>query len=172
MDTRPSIARQILALIAFVAIVAIVAALGSLASASNVDGWYAGVEKAPWDPPNSVFGPVWSALYLVIALAGWLVWRAGYRAGRPNAARGALALFVAQLVLNGLWTPAFFAAYPILGPPAWWIALAVIIALIAAVGAFALAARARSRAAAWLMLPYLAWLLFATTLNIGIIALN
>ncbi|WP_241489466.1 TspO/MBR family protein [Leucobacter celer] len=179
MDIRPTIARQTIALIAFLAIVALVAFLGSLASSSNADGWYAGVEKVPWDPPNAVFGPVWSVLYGLIALAGWLIWRAGwliwragYRPGKPNAARRALTWFIVQLVLNGLWTPAFFAAYPVLGEPAWWIALAVIVALIGAVVALAIAARQWSRIAAWLMLPYLAWLLFATTLNIGIIALN
>ncbi|WP_449281304.1 TspO/MBR family protein [Leucobacter sp.] len=172
VETRPSIARQTVALSAFIAIVALVAFLGSLASSSNVDGWYAGVEKVPWDPPNAVFGPVWSVLYLLIALAGWLIWRAGYRPGRPNAARGALTWFIVQLALNGLWTPAFFAAYPVLGEPAWWVALAVIVALIGAVVALALAARPWSRIAAWLMVPYLAWLVFATTLNIGIIALN
>ncbi len=154
------------------AAVALIAFLGSLASASNVDGWYASAAKVPWDPPNSLFGPVWSALYLMIALAGWLIWRNGYRENRPNAAGKQLRIYAMQLVFNALWTPVFFAGYPAIGEAAWWIALIIIVALIVSVIWLAGAAARWSRIAAWIMVPYLLWLLFATTLNIGIIALN
>lgn len=154
------------------AAVALIAFLGSLASASNVDGWYASAAKVPWDPPNSLFGPVWSALYLMIALAGWLIWRNGYRENRPNAAGKPLRIYAMQLVFNALWTPVFFAGYPAIGEAAWWIALIIIVALIVSVIWLAGAAARWSRIAAWIMVPYLLWLLFATTLNIGIITLN
>ncbi|PRI10647.1 TspO/MBR family protein [Leucobacter massiliensis] len=171
-DAGPSRPRQLLAALAFLLIVALIAVLGSLASASNVDGWYAEAEKVPWDPPNVVFGPVWTVLYALIALAGWLIWRAGFAAGRPNRARRALGIFVAQLVLNSLWTPVFFAGFPLFGEAAWWIALAIIVALAITVVWLAAAAAPWSKVAAGIMVPYLLWLLFATSLNIGIIALN
>lgn len=172
MDSKPSIPRQAAIAVAFLAAVALTAFLGSLASTQNVDGWYASAEKVPWDPPNSVFGPVWSALYFLIAIAGWLIWRAGYREGSVNAAKRPLAIWATQIILNGLWTPAFFAGYLIFGRPAWWIALAVILSLIAVVAWLAAAAAPWSRVASWIMVPYLLWLIFATSLNIGIIVLN
>lgn len=172
MNTRPPISRQTVMAVVFLGTVALVAFLGSLASTSNVEGWYASAEKVPWDPPNAVFGPVWTTLYVLIAVAGWLVWRAGYRKGDQNAARKPLTIWVAQIILNGLWTPAFFAAYPLIGEPAWWIALAIIIALMFTVVWLATTAAHWSRIAAWIMVPYLLWLLFATSLNVGIIALN
>lgn len=119
---RPSLARKLAIAFLLLAAVALIAVSGSAATFSEVDGWYAGAQKAPWSPPNWVFGPVWSVLYPIIALSGWLVWRAGFRAQRKNAATGLLALYAAQLVLNGLWTPVFFAGYPVAGPAAWWAA--------------------------------------------------
>lgn len=169
---RPGVARQIVFAAIFLAAVAVVAVLGSLANAPNTDGWYAEVEKAPWSPPNWLFGPVWSLLYLLIALAGWLIWRRGHRPGRANVARGALTLFIVQLVLNALWSPVFFALYPVIGEPSWWIALVIIVALIISVVWVAIASAEWSRVASWIMVPYLAWLLFATSLNVAIIALN
>ncbi|MFC5337128.1 TspO/MBR family protein [Leucobacter denitrificans] len=166
------VGRQILAGVLFLVAVALIAFLGSLATMPNTEGWYAEATKAPWSPPNSVFGPVWSVLYVLIALAGWLIWRAGYRVGGPNAARRTLALYVVQLVLNGLWTPVFFAGYPLIGDIAWWIALAIILALIISVIWLAVAAVKWSQAAMWIMIPYLLWLMFATSLNLAIIVLN
>ncbi len=164
--------RQFVAALLFLGIVVGVAAAGSVANAPHIDGWYADAEKVPWSPPNAVFGPVWSVLYLLIAAAGWLIWRVGYRRASSNAARGALALYVVQLVLNALWSPAFFAGYPLLGPVGWWIAAVVILLLLGCVVGFAVAAARWSKAAAWFMVPYLLWLAFAATLNVGIIVLN
>ena len=76
------------------------------------------------------------------------------------------------MILNLLWTPVFFAGYPIVGAAAWWAALIVILVLIGTVVALIIATAKWSKLAAWLLVPYLAWLLFATSLNIGIIALN
>jgi tryptophan-rich sensory protein len=153
-------------------VVALIAFLGSLATVPHTDGWYAEVTKVPWDPPNAIFGPVWSALYALIAVAGFLIWRTGYRSGDRNAARGTLGIYAAQLLLNGLWTPLFFAGYPLVGEAAWWAALAVILALIGCVIWLAVSAAKWSRFAAWIMAPYLLWLVFASTLNAGVIVLN
>lgn len=171
-DVSPPVVRQIAVGVAMLAAVALIAWGGSQATAPNTDGWYASAQKVPWDPPNSVFGPVWSVLYLLIALAGWLIWRSGYRDGGPNAASGVLRIFVVQLALNAIWTPVFFAGYPLIGEAAWWLALATIVALMASVIWLGIAAAPWSRIASWIMILYLLWLIFATSLNVGIIALN
>ncbi|MGO3734255.1 MAG: TspO/MBR family protein [Canibacter sp.] len=172
MNTRPSVGRQIVIGIVLLSAVTLIATLGSVATIPNTEGWYTTVEKVPWDPPNAVFGPVWSVLYFLIAVAGWLIWRAGFQESRRNAAKRVLTVYVIQLVLNGLWTPAFFAGYPLLGEPAWWIALAIILALIGSVIWLIVSAAQWSRISVWIMALYLLWLVFATSLNIGIIALN
>lgn len=166
--------RSVLALILFVGIAFAVAAFGSLSTFQNVDGWYADADKAAWNPPNAVFGPVWSILYPLMAVAAWLVWRRR-RAGTPEItdhATRALAFYVIQLVLNALWTPFFFGLYPFVGAPALWIALVIIVLLDLAVLATMLAFWEVSRVAAVLLIPYWAWVLFATTLNWALAAQN
>ena len=170
---RPSAARQVISALLFVLIVAAVAFGGSLATAPHTEGWYADAERAPWSPPDWLFGPAWTLLYAFIALAGFLIWRSGFRGPElRNAARGTLALFVAQLVLNSLWTPLFFAGFPVLGAVAWWLAMVDIVALIVLVVWLIGAARKWSKVAAGLLVPYVAWLVFASTLNMAIIVLN
>jgi tryptophan-rich sensory protein len=152
---------QVAGLAAFLVASFLVAALGGLASASNVDGWYTTADKAPWTPPNFVFGPVWTVLYTAMAVAAWLVWRK--RAARTRQALGAYAV---QLVLNLAWTPMFFGLYPTMGTAALWLALVIILALIAAVVVTVLYFGPISRTAGLLLLPYVAWLVYATTLNL------
>jgi len=155
------------ALIVFLALSCAVAAIGVIATLPNIPGWYASAEKPAWTPPNAVFGPAWTVLYALIAVAAWLVWRAG-----PPARRPAMVAYGVQLGLNLVWTPVFFAGYPVLGAAALWIGLGIIIALdLAIIAQIALSARL-SRLAAWLLAPYLAWCLFATTLNAGVAVLN
>jgi len=162
-----------LVLLAFLAISFAVAALGSTATAGNVSGWYADAAKASWNPPNWIFGPAWTLLYTLMSVAAWLVWRAGRRGAAPQpAVRRALAWYVAQLVLNAVWTPVFFGLYPFIGAPALWIALVIILALDLAVLFTMIAFWKASRVAAWLLVPYWAWVLFATTLNAALAALN
>lgn len=168
----PPLNRQILVAVGMLAAVAVIAVIGTIANAPHTDGWYASAEKVAWSPPNAVFGPVWTILYVLIALSGWLIWRAGYQDKQPNRARGPLIVFALQLILNGLWSPVFFAGYPLIGNAALWIALILIVALIASVVWLAIATAPWSKTAAWIMAPYLLWLLFATSLNIGVIALN
>lgn len=151
---------QVAALAGFLVASLVVAALGGLASAANVTGWYATADKAPWSPPNGVFGPVWTVLYTAMAVAAWLVWRK-----RTNRTRPAMFVYALQLVLNLAWTPAFFALYPTLGTAALWLGLVVILALIAAVAVTVLYFGPISRTAGLLLLPYISWLVFAASLN-------
>lgn len=100
--------------------------LGSLATAPSVRGWHADAEKPWFNPPNWLFGPVWTVLYVVMAIAAWLIWLR--RADRTRAVEGALRVWWAQLAANLAWTPTFFAAQ-------WlWPALAVIVVLAVLVG--------------------------------------
>jgi benzodiazapine receptor len=159
---------SVLVLLAFLAISFAVAGFGTVATLDNVDGWYADAAKAPWSPPNFLFGPVWTALYTLMSVAAWLVWRRRAERG----ARRALTLYVVQLVLNCVWTPVFFGAYPGIGPIALWIALAIIVVLDVMVTATLLAFSRHSKPAAAMLVPYLLWVLFATTLNAAAAVLN
>ena len=152
---------QAAALAGFLAASFLVAALGGFSTVSNVDGWYATADKAPWSPPNWLFGPVWTVLYAAMAVAAWLVWRK-----RAPKTRPALTAYAVQLGLNLAWTPVFFGLYPAMGTAALWLAMAVILALIAAVTVTVLYFGPISRAAGLLLLPYVAWLVFASTLNV------
>lgn len=121
-------------------------------------GYYAALAKPAWSPPPWIFGPVWTSLYLLMALAAWLVWRrGGWRAQRP-----ALGLYLLQLVLNALWTPVFF------GLRSPGLALVVIVLLGAAIVLTGRAFLAVSRPASWLLVPYLVWVVFAAALNFSI----
>ena len=157
---RPGLGRQIVALVVFLAASFLVAGLGALATAGSVDGWYTTADKAPWSPPNSVFGPVWTILYTAMAVAAWLVWRK-----QAQGSRRALTAYAIQLALNLAWTPVFFGLYPAIGTAALWLALVIILALIAAVSVTVLYFGPMSRTAGLLLLPYITWLVFAATLN-------
>ncbi len=151
--SRPA---NVLVLVGLLAAVAAVAVLGSLATINNVDGWYADADKPFFNPPNWLFGPVWTTLYVAMAVAAWLVWRR----------HGDLRIWWVQLALNLAWTPVFFAGQ-------WlWAGLVVIIALDVAVAVTLVTFWRTSRAAGLLFVPYLAWVLFATALNLAIASLN
>jgi tryptophan-rich sensory protein len=150
---------QVLGLAVFLGASALVAWLGALATLANVNGWYVAADKAPWSPPNWVFGPVWTVLYTAMAVAAWLVWR------RAERSTPALVAYGIQLLLNLLWTPVFFGLYPVMGTAALWLGLAINIALISAVTVTVLYFGPISRAAGLLLLPYVSWLVFAASLN-------
>lgn len=140
-------------LVALVLIAVAVGAVASFAGQFRPGEWYEQLAKAPWTPPNWVFGPVWTVLYAAIAVAGWLVWRTA------GAGSAAFAVWVAQLVANGLWSWLFF------GERDMGLALADIGVLLALIVLFAVLARPHSRAAAWLFAPYGVWVAYASTLN-------
>lgn len=146
----------------FVALCLGVAALGGLFTSSTVGTWYTTLDKPPWNPPSWVFGPVWTTLYLMMAAAGWLVWRRASWSG----ARRALGLFGVQLALNLAWSALFF------GLERPDLALIDIVLLLAAIAATIHAFRVHSVAASLLLAPYLAWVAYATTLNAAIWELN
>lgn len=146
----------------FVLLNAAVSALGGWATAGSVGDWYPTLAKPSFNPPSWVFAPVWSALYLMIAIAGWRAWRRG--PGRRE--RLALTVYAVQLVLNLSWSLVFFGAR-LIGP-----ALAVIIALLAAILVNAWLFWRIDRAAGALLLPYAAWVAFATLLNAALWRLN
>jgi translocator protein len=160
--------RSIGALVLLLALSFAVAAFGVITTTSAVDGWYQEAAKVAWTPPDWLFGPVWTLLYVLMAVAAWLVWLRR----RFDYVTPALTLYGAQLFLNAVWSPVFFAGYTVIGPPALWIALAVIVLLDICVVATIITFWPVSRAAALLLVPYLAWILYATTLNWGIAVLN
>jgi benzodiazapine receptor len=154
--------RQGLGLAVFIVICFAVAGVGSLLTTPALDGWYATLRKPSWNPPGWVFGPVWSLLYLSMAIAAWLVWR---KYGVSGAAIP-LALFAAQLVLNGAWSGLFFALHQ----P--WLALAEIVLLWCAILATAISFGRIMPLAGWLLVPYLAWVTFAAMLNLTLARMN
>jgi len=124
--------------------------------------WYAGLEKPPWNPPDWLFGPVWTVLYGLMAVAAWLVWKEfGFRA-----APASLSLFMAQLALNAAWSWVFF------GLQRPGLAFLNLVLLCVAVAAVTAAFWKRLRLAGVLLVPYLLWILFAAALNFQIWRLN
>ena len=136
------------------------------ASATSVfvstGGWYANLAKPAWNPPGWVFGPVWTLLYALMAVAAWRVW---YHGGWAQQKR-ALGLFLFQWALNALWTPLFFGLHQ----PGW--ALVEILILLAAVLTTMRTFWRIDRSAGALLLPYAAWVAFATLLNGAIWRMN
>lgn len=158
-DRRPSGPTRL-----FLAVVpvALVAWLGSAATLPNIPGWYAGLAKPPFTPPNGVFGPAWGVFYGLLAFAAWRI------LGTPRSATrtAALGWFAVQLGLNALWSWLFFAGR---NPAA---GLVDITLLLAAIGLTIRAVRRVDRPAAWATVPYAAWVAFALYLNAGIWRLN
>jgi tryptophan-rich sensory protein len=160
--TPPTGRNPWLVLAGFLTLSIAVLSLGGAVTAPAIEVWYQGLAKPPWTPPDWLFGPVWTALYLAMAVAAWLVWR---RWGWQGA-RCALILYLVQLGLNFLWSPAFFGLRdPLLG-------MVVIAPLWLAVAATTVAFFRKQTFAGSLFVPYLAWASYAVGLNAAILALN
>jgi tryptophan-rich sensory protein len=157
----PSPLKQALGLAGWLAVCFATAAVGGWASI-NAAGFYGELVQPAWAPPASLFGPVWSVLFTMMAVAAWLVWR---RHGFGGAAL-ALQFFAVQLVANALWTWLFFAWR--LGA----VALAEIAVLWLLIAATLVAFWPLHRLAAWLLVPYLVWVSFAAALNLALWRLN
>ena len=151
--------RRWLALGCLMMVCFVAAAMGGLFMPAE---WYATLKKPSWNPPGWIFGPVWTALYTMMAVAAWLVWQRGGFAAQ----RRPLGLFLVQLTLNAAWTPLFFGLHR----PG--LAFAEIVCLWLAIAATMVAFSPLSRAAAWLLAPYLAWVSFAAALNFALWRLN
>lgn len=133
---------------------------GILIGVNNIPGeWYAGLAKPTFNPPNWIFAPVWTVLYVLIAIAGWRTWR-------RNARGGAMFLWWTQLALNFLWSPVFF------GAQRPGVALAIILTLLVIIVLFIVVSWRRDRLTALLFAPYAAWVAFASLLNTSIYQLN
>ncbi|MFW6054185.1 MAG: TspO/MBR family protein [Persicimonas sp.] len=139
-------------------------AIGAVATQSSVSTWYKTLEKPAFTPPNWLFGPAWITLYTLMGIAAWLVWRKG--GFSDPGVRVALIAYGVQLLINTAWSPVFFGArMPGAG-------LVVIVALLVAIAATIYLFAQHSAAAAWLMVPYLLWVSYATALNFEIWRLN
>ena len=138
------------------------AAIGVGTTRGSVKTWYPTLHRPVWTPPDWVFGPIWNPLYLMMALSSWLIWR---DSPWPDA-RPALLLFAIQLVLNALWSILFFGLHR--PGPAFAEILLLLTMLVATIVAFL----PLSFLAAWLLLPYAVWVIFASYLNFRIWQLN
>ena len=135
--------------------------LGSLATVPNIPTWYAALDRPPLLPPNEVFGPVWSVLYVMMGVSLFLVWRS-----RAAKSKKIYVAYGVQLILNTVWSLVFFGLHQ----P--WAGVVVIVALMAAIVWTMREFTKVSKAAVWLLVPYLLWVLFATYLTIGVAVLN
>ncbi|ERM82877.1 TspO and MBR [Rhodonellum psychrophilum GCM71 = DSM 17998] len=135
--------------------------LGALVTVASIGSWYQSIEKPFFTPPSWVFGPAWTLLYLMMGLAVYLIWKSQHPFKKQ-----ALVVFIAQLVLNAIWSPAFFGLEsPILGLVIiipLWVLILICIRLFFPI----------NRIAAYLMIPYILWVSFAMLLNASIWYLN
>lgn len=149
-------------LVLFVLVCVGAGGLGAVATTPEIDGWYRTVVKPNWNPPDWVFGPVWTTLFVLMGISAWLVWKP---AGLKEASTP-LSLFAVQLILNVAWSWIFFGMHQI----GW--AVVEIVILWLAILATTVAFFRRSKPAGWLLVPYLGWVSFASVLNFTIWRLN
>jgi tryptophan-rich sensory protein len=152
----------LLGLLVFLVVCFAAAGIGGVVTTPKIGTWYATLAKPSWNPPDWVFGPVWSALYCCMAVDAWLVWRQGGASG----AKVPLTLFAVQLALNVLWSCIFFG----LEKPG--LAFVEVLTLWLAIAATMIVFWQRSVIAGILFVPYLAWVSFASFLNFTIWRLN
>ena len=155
--TRPYLGLVVILVVCFAA-----AGIGGAVTTPKIATWYATLAKPSWNPPNWIFGPVWSALYFCMAVAAWLVWRQNGFDG----AKLPLTLFGVQLALNVLWSCIFF------GLEMPGLAFVEVLLLWTAIAATMVTFWQRSMIAGILFVPYLAWVSFADVLNFTIWRLN
>jgi benzodiazapine receptor len=161
--TMPSSPGDWLLLGASLVLTFVAAAIGGVVTARPVRTWYGTIRKPAWNPPDWLFGPVWTVLYILMGLALWRVWRVGW--DQPGV-RLPVILFLVQLVLNVLWSVIFFGLRRI----NW--AVVEIVLLWCFLLATMIAFFAVEPLAGWLLVPYLAWVTFAGVLNFTVWQLN
>ena len=143
----------------YILVCQLVGIAGGLATRSHIKEWYPQLKKPAFNPPNWIFGPVWTTLYVMIAVAGWRIWMI-------DAKSAAMKIWFGQMVFNWAWSPIWFIGQML------WPAFAVIMVILALIIAFIVTARKLDTPAAWLFVPYLAWVSFASLLNLSIGILN
>ena len=151
--------RDLVGLVAFVLLCFGTSFLGGMVAAPAFREWYVELSKPPWTPPGWMFGPIWTVLYSLMAVAGWTVWREGR-------SRIAVLLFLLQLALNAAWPWVFFGLRRL--DWAFLLIVAMVVAIVATIAAFY---RVRRRAA-FLLVPYLVWVAFAGALSFAVWRLN
>ncbi len=154
-ESNAQTSAKVMGLISFLLICMAVGGLGAIATTPEIAGWYQTVSKPAWNPPSSIFGPVWTTLYVMMGISGWLIWLPGGVSG----ARLPLTLFAVQLGLNLAWSWIFFHYHQI----GW--ALVEIVVLWCAILLTTLSFFKRSKLAGSLFIPYLLWVSFAAFLN-------
>lgn len=153
---------NLLALLACIALPLTVGGLAGIATAGNIDTWYATLNKPSFNPPNYLFGPVWSTLYTLMGVSLYLIWQSPQSEARSNA----LKVFAVQLALNFAWSFIFFSFHQIS------LALVEIVLVWLSVLAMIVAFHRVHKTAAYLQLPLLMWVGFATALNAGMLVSN
>ena len=154
--------RRLFALAVWIGICFLAAAVGNWATGDAITTWYPSLAKPSWTPPNWLFGPVWTALFIMMGVAAWWIWvQFGWRGGRVP-----LTLFLMQLGLNAYWSRAFFG----LRQPGYGLFVILLLWMVLTVTTIAFG-RA-DRRAGLLLLPYLAWVTFAAALNFELWRLN
>ena len=149
-------------LLLFISVCLAAGGLGAIATTPEINGWYRTIAKPAWNPPDWVFGPVWTTLFVMMGLAAWLVWKpSGFRAAYLP-----LTLFASQLALNIAWSWIFFGMHQI----GW--AFVEIVTLWVTILATNIAFFRRSKGAGFLLVPYLAWVTFASVLNFTVWRMN
>ncbi|KJF68947.1 TspO/MBR family protein [Rhizobium nepotum] len=144
----------------YIIFVVAVVAIGALIGVNNVPGeWYQSLQKPFFNPPNWIFGPVWTTLYVMIGIAGARTWIRKLMGTRMR-------LWFTQMVLNFLWSPIFFGMQSPTG------GLVIIIPMFICIVAFITLTYSRDRISMWLFAPYAVWVAFATVLNASIVLLN
>lgn len=154
--------KSLLSLAIILAVCFGIAALGAKVTAPEIPTWYASLAKPSWTPPRMAFPIVWPILYFLIAIAAWRLWQAPPSSLRTTA----LVLFAIQLALNASWSYVFFGAHNLIG------GLIVIILLMLTLGVTIFVSASVDKLSAALLLPYIAWIAFATSLNGRIWSLN
>lgn len=137
--------------------------VGALFTRQSIPGWYIYIKKPPFNPPDWIFGPVWTLLYILMGIALYLVWRKGYN---TTGVRAALGIFLIQLGLNSLWSIVFFGGRSIIG------GMVVIVLLWLAIFRTMQAFFAVSKPACYILIPYILWVSFALVLNLALLILN
>lgn len=153
---------DIIKLVTAIVLTVVLGAVGGLVTAAEIPAWYAGLNKPSFNPPNWLFGPVWTMLYLLMGISCFLIWKLPVTAQRNKA----LGLFIIQFVLNFCWSFIFFGmhelGWALIEMGVLWIAILLTIIHFAKL----------SKTAAWLLVPYIAWVSFAFILNAAIWKLN
>lgn len=161
----PRTGRSAIVLAGFIVLCLAAGALGSVLTTPGLEPWYAGLAKPSFNPPNWIFAPVWTTLYVLMGYALWQIWAQPGPSNQP-ARRRAYLFFATQLVLNVSWSAAFF----FLQSPG--LGLAIILALLVAIVATMIVFARQDRLAGLLLVPYVAWVGFAAVLNLSIARMN